>query len=608
MSLDNASFAVTYTSISSDFKWTIVGISLVNAGELPEIDLYEKVAQQGQAPPLSSAYVPDPMTLDEHVPVYVSKTEHPEYHVPSDDDIKVEDQPYIDDASSTAESPGYIDPKEDDDEDPDEDPNEEHELKDEDTKEEEPSEGSDKTEPFEEDKTAVTPPPPRHCGARISVRPQTPMAASTQALINAFAARSPPFPLSLTNPAHDQAPLGHKIVMICMRDEIAKEDMPPQRRFVLTAPSPGCDVAESFASATARPSRGQYDFVDTASKDRMMTSFKEVNLRVNHQAHVRRRESKEFYTQLHDAQTDRKHIRLEIDVNRALLARLETLETHMSRMEWQRQSAEDRAVRQMMRTHVLEARAQIDTMEDTDSSCAVLTWWNGHMRTLGHDVAYAMAWGTLKKKLTDKYCSKGEIKKLKIELWSLKIDKYIGGLPDNIHGNVMSARPKTPDDAIELANDLMDQKLRTYAERQNENKRKADDSSRNNHQQQPTRSKINTRHIKKNYPKLKTRGNGNENGTDQGRDYALGGRDASSESKVITARQVKFQIDLVQGVAPVARVPYRLVPSEMKELAEQLQELSKKGFIRPSSSPWGAPILFVKKKTDHFECASIIVN
>ncbi|GKF04578.1 hypothetical protein Tco_0035246 [Tanacetum coccineum] len=66
-----------------------------------------------------------------------------------------------------------------------------------------------------------------------------------------------------------------------------------------------------------------------------------------------------------------------------------------------------------------------------------------------------------------------------------KIDKYISGLPDNIHGNVMSARPKTLDFAIELANGLMDQKLRTYAERQNENKRKANDSSRNNHQQQP---------------------------------------------------------------------------------------------------------------------------
>ncbi|GKA20375.1 putative reverse transcriptase domain-containing protein [Tanacetum coccineum] len=56
-------------------------------------------------------------------------------------------------------------------------------------------------------------------------------------------------------------------------------------------------------------------------------------------------------------------------------------------------------------------------------------------------------------------------------------------------------------------------------------------------------------------------------------------------------RQVEFQIDLVPGAAPVARAPYRLAPSEMKELSEQLKELSDKGFIRPSSSPWGAPVL-----------------
>nr|GEY16244.1 reverse transcriptase domain-containing protein [Tanacetum cinerariifolium] len=117
---------------------------------------------------------------------------------------------------------------------------------------------------------------------------------------------------------------------------------------------------------------------------------------------------------------------------------------------------------------------------------AALTWWNGHVRTLDHDSAYAMTWEILKKKLTDKYCPKGETKKLEIELWNLKVkgndvggytqrflelalmctkfisnetekvDKYINGLPDNIHGNVMSARPKTLDDAIELANDLMD--------------------------------------------------------------------------------------------------------------------------------------------------------
>ncbi|GJW04851.1 hypothetical protein Tco_1563707 [Tanacetum coccineum] len=65
-------------------------------------------------------------------------------------------------------------------------------------------------------------------------------------------------------------------------------------------------------------------------------------------------------------------------------------------------------------------------------------------------------------------------------------------------------------------------------------------------------------------------------------------------------RQVEFQIDLIPGAAPVARAPYRLASSEMKELSDQLKELSDKGFIRPSSSPWGAPVLFVKKKDGSF--------
>ncbi|GKC00643.1 putative reverse transcriptase domain-containing protein, partial [Tanacetum coccineum] len=66
------------------------------------------------------------------------------------------------------------------------------------------------------------------------------------------------------------------------------------------------------------------------------------------------------------------------------------------------------------------------------------------------------------------------------------------------------------------------------------------------------------------------------------------------------ARQVEFQIDLVPGAAPVARALYRLAPAEMQELSTQLQELSDRGFIRPSSSPWGAPVLFVKKKDGSF--------
>ncbi|GKF14181.1 hypothetical protein Tco_0055643, partial [Tanacetum coccineum] len=66
-------------------------------------------------------------------------------------------------------------------------------------------------------------------------------------------------------------------------------------------------------------------------------------------------------------------------------------------------------------------------------------------------------------------------------------------------------------------------------------------------------------------------------------------------------RQVEFRIDLVPRAAPVALAPYKLAPSEMKELSVQLQELLEKGFIRPSSSPWGTPVLFVKKKDGSFK-------
>ncbi|GKC62078.1 reverse transcriptase domain-containing protein, partial [Tanacetum coccineum] len=142
-----------------------------------------------------------------------------------------------------------------------------------------------------------------------------------------------------------------------------------------------------------------------------------------------------------------------------------------------------------------------------------LTWWNSHVKTVGHDAAYGMPWKTLKKMMTDKYCPRGEIKKLDIELWNLKVkgtdvlsynqrfqelalmcsrmfpeesdevEKYVGGLPDMIQGSVMASKPKTMQDAIEFATELMDQKIRTFADRQAKNKRKLDDNSRNNQNQ-----------------------------------------------------------------------------------------------------------------------------
>ncbi|GJY66731.1 reverse transcriptase domain-containing protein [Tanacetum coccineum] len=102
-----------------------------------------------------------------------------------------------------------------------------------------------------------------------------------------------------------------------------------------------------------------------------------------------------------------------------------------------------------------------------------LTWWNTHVKTVGHDAAYGMPWKTLMKMMSDKYCPRNEIKKLEIKIWDLKvkgtdltsytqrfqelallcgrmfpkesdkIEKYVGGLPDMIHGSVVASKPKT---------------------------------------------------------------------------------------------------------------------------------------------------------------------
>ncbi|GKA77297.1 RNA-directed DNA polymerase, eukaryota [Tanacetum coccineum] len=120
---------------------------------------------------------------------------------------------------------------------------------------------------------------------------------------------------------------------------------------------------------------------------------------------------------------------------------------------------------------------------------SALTWWNSYIKTLGHDVAYAMTCTNLKKKMTNKYCPRGEVKKLEGDIWNLKvkesdkIEKYVGGLPDMIHGSVMASKPKNMQDAIEIATELMDKKINTFVERQAENKRKLDNN--NQAQQQP---------------------------------------------------------------------------------------------------------------------------
>ncbi|GKB84579.1 putative reverse transcriptase domain-containing protein [Tanacetum coccineum] len=338
---------------------------------------------------------------------------------------------------------------------------------------------------------------------------------------------------------------------------------------------------------------------------------------------------------------------------------------------------------------------------------SALTWWNSHKRTIGVDAAYAMKWDGLIRLMTEVYCLRNEIQKMETKLMvpdeEDNVEKFIGGLPNNIQGNVIAVEPTKLQDAIRIANNFMDQKLKGYA-RSAENKRRKD------------------------CPKLRNQNRGNKTGNKTGSNeatskaYAIGGG-ANPDSNVVTdtsyaieladgrvsktnivlrgctlgllghpfdidllpvelgsfdviigmdwlakyhvlivcdekvfripygdevliirgddcdggitskkaedkseekrledvpivrefpevfpedlpglppAQQVEFQIDLVSGAAPVARAPYRLAPAELQELSTQLQELSDRGFIRPSSSPWGAPVFFVKKKDGSF--------
>ncbi|GJR70684.1 putative reverse transcriptase domain-containing protein [Tanacetum coccineum] len=523
---------------------------------------------------------------------------------------------------------------------------------------------------------------------------------------------------------------------------------------------------------------------------------------------------------------------------------------------------------------LLKYQVKYATCTLQDSS---LTWWNSHKRTIGVDAAYAMNWAGLMKLMTEVYCPRNEIQRMETELWNLavkgndltaytqrfqelillctrmvpdeedRVERFIGGLPDNIQGNVIAANPARLQDAIRIANQLMDKKVQGYAARSAENKRRMESNLRDNRGQQPPFKRQNTSgqnvaraytagnnerkgyagplpyynkcrlhheglctmrcgnykkvghqtrdcraaiapntqrapvgnqqgiicyecgrpgHFRKDCPKLRNQNRGNQtrnkNGNKTGNQtggneatakaYAIGegginpdsnvvmctfllnncyasmlfdlgadrsfvsttfsalldvapttldtsyaieladGRiletnilakyhalivcdekvvripygnevliirgdncDSGSKLNIISctktqkyiekgcqvylaqvtskkaedkseerrledvpivreflevfpedlpglppARQVEFQIDLVPGAAPVARAPYRLAPAEMQELSTQLQELSDKGFIRPSSSPWGAPILFVKKKDGSF--------
>ncbi|GJX79739.1 putative reverse transcriptase domain-containing protein [Tanacetum coccineum] len=223
---------------------------------------------------------------------------------------------------------------------------------------------------------------------------------------------------------------------------------------------------------------------------------------------------------------------------------------------------------------------------------SALTWWNSHKRTIRTGTVYAMTWKELMKLMTEVYCPRNEIQKMETELWNLfvksnnlaaytqrfqelilmctkmvpeeedMVEKFIGGLLDNIQGNVIAAEPIRLQDAIRIANNLMDHKLKGYAAKNAENKKRTYtvwNNERNgyveplpyynkcklHHEGQCTIKCTNCKkvrlwekgHYRNDCPKLKNRNRGNKNGTNKatGRAYALGGgRGANLDSNVVT--------------------------------------------------------------------------
>nr|GFB00161.1 hypothetical protein [Tanacetum cinerariifolium] len=236
------------------------------------------------------------------------------------------------------------------------------------------------------------------------------------------------------------------------RARIPEADTPPRNRPLLATPRLWCEVEESSATAARRPW-----LIESIAKDRAA-------------------------------------VRAEIEVLRS-----ERLAYEQEENPRNMHTARPCYYADFMKCHPLNFKGTEGTVG--------LTCWIKKMESVFNISGCAVEnQSVLKKKLTDKYCSLGEVKKLEIKLWNLKVrdndipaytnrfqelalicrkfvsnetkkvNKYISGLPDNIYQNVKSSKPKTLDKTIELANDLMDQKLRTYAERKSDSKRKADAS------------------------------------------------------------------------------------------------------------------------------------
>nr|GEZ51475.1 hypothetical protein [Tanacetum cinerariifolium] len=553
--MSSASYAVTYTSVYIDSKPGRVFWG--SDEELSDEVTYTSVYIDSKP---GRVFWGSDEELSDEEPIY------PEY-IPVEDEhiLPTEEQPLPPVVSPTAESPGYVAES-----DLEEDPKEYEEDEIEDGPDEHlasidsavvipideivsPPEGTEPIIPPPSTDTATT-------GARITIRPQTsislPPEAERLARCTALATLpSPLLPPSLYPPHVDRG------------DDILESEQPPRKRLCLSTLGTRYEVGES----STRGRRVDYGFADTVEVEMRHRGIREVWYRI--------RDTWIDPAEAVPKMIDMLYWRTPRTVGLAYHSGLpwtNTLLRNSTDGDRSQSSHKDnpRHVQttrpcfyaDFMKCHPLNFKGNegvvgltrwIKKMESVFniSGCtienqvkfatctlldAALTWWNSQIRTLGLE-AYAMNWEVLKKKMTDKYCPQGELKKLEIELWNLKvkgndvptytnhfqeltliytkfianenekINKYISRLSDNIYGNVKSSKPRTLDETIELTNDLRDQKLHTYVERA-DNKRKTDDTDGKETPKGNGCFKCGASgHFKKDYPKLKNKNGGNKN-------------------------------------------------------------------------------------------------
>nr|GEX82926.1 putative reverse transcriptase domain-containing protein [Tanacetum cinerariifolium] len=554
---------------------------------------------------------------------------------------------------------------------------------------------------------------------------------------------SPPLPLLAlppTDPTYEEAPLGYRAARLrwrAEREEILKVDLPLQKRLCTAHTAAAArlrepvkddlyrfvDTVEQGEGSTPAAMEVGYGITNTwddlvgAIQETAPTIVEGVNQRVTEISTTFDRETSIIYAMIKEKQDDQALQRARVNMLfrdrrfHAHIARLIEGEARAFCTAWtQSMDASDAArsettvgtqqkeIRKLRAAHS-KLQAQFIRVLTALKSCQTqLTAARGRIQILeaARGVAKALeardadrntnsddnhVSGTeMKKKMTGKYCPRGEMKKLESELWNLRVKS----------NDVVSYSQRFQELALLCVRMFLEE-----AERQAKNKRKVDDTSKSNQSQQQQQNKrkntsraytagsgekkpyeggtanVNTAnnqrgngtgqkptcyecgsqgHFKKDCPKFKNNNHGTQGGNaplqqssqiaitpttlDHYYDVQLAnGRitgfrgctlnflnhpfnidlmpvELGSFDAIIVfpedllglplTRQMEFQIDLIPGATPVARAPYRLASSKMKELSEQLQELFDKGFIRPSSSPWGAPVLLIKKKDGSF--------